>query len=131
MPIAGIIIIFLYVLIVIFTTMAGFSVNKEKVHAVFMVASWISVVALGICAIFGLSNITVYSIMAIVLALFIEKVFYSLAAEVIILRQYGVAEEGESKSIICLTAIAFALIIGVCFVIIRIMNIEELIALLQ
>ena len=129
MPIVGVILIFLYIVIMVFSMLAGSisvvnGVKYERLSLIFRLASWVVVIALGIFVFqcFPPGNIE-YCLLAICLAVFVEKIFYMIIADVAIIKKYGAESldgESEVRELVLLVIVAVLLLIGVCFTVIKI-----------
>ena len=126
MPIIGIILIFIYIMIIIFAMLAGFisagnGTRKERLSLVFSMAAWAFVIALVVFVIKATpSEDMELCILAICLAVFVEKVFYMIMAEITMIKKYGLDDiDYEQRDVVFLVIIAVALIIGICFTVIR------------
>ena len=129
MPIT--VLIFLYVMIVIFAMLAGFigtegnGVKRERISLVFMLASWAVVIALAVFVFNFFPSVEIeYKLLAIGMAVFVEKVFYLIISEVVIIKKYGYESldgEGDSelRSLVTLVIVAVMLVVGVSFTLIK------------
>ena len=126
MPIIGIVLIFIYVMIIIFAMLAGYisagnETRKERISIALSMAAWAFVIALVVFVIKAAPPGNMEFIMlAICLAVFVEKVFYMIMAEITMIKKYGLDEiDYEQRDVVFLVILAVVLIIGICFTVIK------------
>ena len=125
------VLIFLYIMIVIFAMLAGIigtegnGVKRERISLVFILASWAVVIALAVFVFIFFPSVEMeYKLFAICMAILVEKIFYLIISEVVIIKKYGYESldgdgDSELRTLVTLVIVAVVLIVGVSFALIK------------